>query len=144
MSLTICNKKHNSYGGFLEMGNVSVIGENIKKLRKHKGWTSADVANRAGVGTATISQIESGRRATLQADTLEKVATALGVTTDDLLGESDTIKFETNDVMDVLNIINYASGITLDDIELTDDEKKLINLNIKTVLNAIRFGRINN
>lgn len=125
------------------MGKVSVIGENIKKIRTHKGWTSADLAHRAGVGTATISQIESGRRATLQSDTLDKVATALGVTTDDLLGDTDTVKFETNDIMDVLNIINYASGITLDDVELTDDEKKLININIKTVLNAIRFSRIN-
>lgn len=124
------------------MNNISIIGENIKKIRKHKGMSAMDVANKSGVSNATISQIENGRRQTLQADTLEKVAGALGVTTDDLLGDSDTVKFETNDIVDVLNIINYAEGITLDDVKLTDDEIQLINLTIKTTINAIRFSRL--
>lgn len=123
------------------MNNISAIGENIKKIRTHKGLSAVQLAERAGVSNATISQIENGRRATLQSDTLEKVATALGVTTDDLLGDTETVKFETNDIIDVLNIINYAEGITLDDIPLTEDETQLLNINIKTVLNAIRFNR---
>lgn len=124
------------------MNNISIIGENIKKIRQHKNMSAVDVAQKAGVSNATISQIENGRRQTLQADTLEKVAGALGVATDDLLGDSDTVKFETNDIIDVLNIINYAEGITLDDMQLTKDEIQLININIKTTLNAIRFSRL--
>ncbi|AQR98142.1 helix-turn-helix domain-containing protein [Clostridium saccharoperbutylacetonicum] len=124
------------------MNNVSIIGENIKKIRQHKNMSAVDLAQKADVSNATISQIENGRRQTLQADTLEKVAGALGVTTDHLLGDSDTVKFETNDIIDVLNIINYAEGITLDDIKLTDDEIQLLNISIKTTLNAIRFSRL--
>ncbi|MFW2490998.1 helix-turn-helix domain-containing protein [Clostridium chromiireducens] len=124
------------------MNNISIIGENIKKIRTHKGMSAVDLSNRSGVSNATISQIENGRRQTLQADTLNNIASALGVTTDDLLGDSDTVKFETNDIIDVLNIINYAEGITLDDIKLTDDEIQLLNINIKTTLNAIRYNRL--
>lgn len=124
------------------MNKISVIGENIKKIRTHKGMSAVDLCERSGVSNATISQIENGRRQTLQADTLEKIAGALGVAMDDLLGDTDTIKFETNDIIDVLNIINYAEGITLDDIKLTDDEIQLLNINIKTTLNAIRFSRL--
>lgn len=121
---------------------VSIIGENIKKIRTHMGLSAHQLADKARVSNATISQIESGKRATLQSDTLDKIATALGVTANILLGDTDTVKFETNDVIDVLNIINYAEGITLDDIELNNDEKQLLNINIKTALNAIRFSRL--
>ena len=124
------------------MNKISIIGENIKRIREHKRMTAMDVAQSAGVSNSTISQIEKGRRQTLQSDTLNKIATALGVTTNDLLGDTDTIKFETNDIIDVLNIINYADGITLDEIKLTDDEIQLLNITIQTTLNAIRFNRV--
>lgn len=121
---------------------VSVIGENIKRIRELKNISAYELARRANVGTATISQIESGKRATLKGDTLEKVATALGVSAGELLGTDETLKFETNDIMDILNIINYADGFTLDDIELSKTEKQLINLSFTTVINAIRYNRL--
>ena len=121
---------------------ISVIGENIKRIRTAKNISAYELAKRANVGTATISQIESGKRATLKGDTLEKVAHALGVPPGELMGTDDTLKFETNDIMDILNIINYADGFTLDDIELSKTEKQLINLSFTTVINAIRYNRL--
>ena len=121
---------------------ISVIGENIKRIRTAKNISAYELAKRANVGTATISQIESGKRATLKGDTLEKVAYALGVPPGELMGNDETLKFETNDIMDILNIINYADGFTLDDIELSKTEKQLINLSFTTVINAIRYNRL--
>jgi len=121
---------------------ISVIGENIKKIRTEKQISAYELARRAGVGGSTISQIESGKRATLLGGTLEKVAHALGVTPGELLGNDETLSFETNDIMDILNIINYADGITLDELELSKTDKQLINIALTTTLNSIRYSRL--
>lgn len=38
------------------------IGNIVQRARKSRGWTQADLADRAGLRQATISQIESGDR----------------------------------------------------------------------------------
>lgn len=121
---------------------ISVIGANIKRIRTDRQMSAYELAKKAGVGGATISQIESGKRATLMGDTLEKVANALGVTSGELLGNDETLNFETNDIMDIINIINYADGLTLNDKVLTKEEKQVINVALNLALSKIKYDRL--
>lgn len=121
---------------------ISVIGENIKRIREMKNISAYQLSKLAGVGSSTISQIESGKRQTLKGDTLNKIATALGVPSGDLLGDSDTLNFETNEITDILNILDFTKGLTLDDIEFTDQERQLFNISIKMALSTIRYNRL--
>ena len=59
----------------------------VKELRRRKGWSQRDLANRAGVGQDTISNMEL-RRHEPRPSTLRKIAGALGVEVTDLFGES--------------------------------------------------------
>lgn len=61
-------------------------GENqIKVWREYRGLTSQALAEKAGIGQGFLSQIETGKRAGT-VDTLRKIAAALNVTIDDLVG----------------------------------------------------------
>lgn len=59
--------------------------ENIKKLRRAKGWTQPELAARSGVAVNTISAWENGRNEPT-GTSLQAVADALGCTTDYLCG----------------------------------------------------------
>jgi transcriptional regulator with XRE-family HTH domain len=62
-----------------------VLGRNVRRLRKKRGWSQEHLAAEAGeLRQALISQIETGR-ANPTFDTLEYVAAALGVRVYDLL-----------------------------------------------------------
>jgi transcriptional regulator with XRE-family HTH domain len=54
------------------------IGENLAALRRARGLSAGELARRAGVGKATLSEIEAGKRnATIE--TLHSLTAALGV-----------------------------------------------------------------
>lgn len=57
----------------------------VRAWREHRGLTAQALASAAGVSKAYISQIEGGKRAGTAA-TLKKLATALGVSVDVLVG----------------------------------------------------------
>lgn len=54
------------------------MGDQIRRLRKLKGWSQGDLAGRSGVDRTTISQVEAGNRDASPA-TIRKLAAALGV-----------------------------------------------------------------
>lgn len=57
----------------------------IRVWRDHRGLTSAALAEKAGIAQAFLSQIETGKRdGTI--DTLRRIAAALGVSLDELVG----------------------------------------------------------
>lgn len=62
------------------------LGKNIAKSRKGIGWTQANVAEKLGVDTETISRFERGVSMPSLV-TLEKLANALNTTVSDLLEE---------------------------------------------------------
>ena len=60
------------------------LGNNLKKIRTEKGLSQVDIARELGVSRGFVSNIESGKRnPTLS--TLTRLATALGVSTNELL-----------------------------------------------------------
>jgi DNA-binding XRE family transcriptional regulator len=68
----------------LEMTKRLLSGENpLRVWREYRGLTVKDVAKKAGIAAAYLSQIETGKReGTLE--TLRRLAKALSVTLDEL------------------------------------------------------------
>ena len=62
------------------------IGQRVQHRRQHLGWTQEDLARESGVPQATISRIEKGQRKNPGADVIRRLARALGVTADWLIG----------------------------------------------------------
>lgn len=60
-------------------------GLRVRRLREARGWAQAELARRANLGQAHISLLESGARRNPTADTLQRLAKALGVPIETLL-----------------------------------------------------------
>jgi transcriptional regulator with XRE-family HTH domain len=65
------------------------LGEKIKWLRDARRWTQQELAQRAGVRQALISELERGRKTDAMGRNLRKLAWALGVSIDYLTGLYD-------------------------------------------------------
>lgn len=57
----------------------NIIGQNIKKYRKKKGWTQKDLAEKLLLSDSFIGKLESVTHQTISIDTLEQIARVLGV-----------------------------------------------------------------
>lgn len=64
----------------------------LAELREKKGWTQQELANRAGVRQATISELESGKKKRLGLDVLDALCKALDVSPGQLLKRSPAPK----------------------------------------------------
>jgi len=64
---------------------TSLIGKNIKKLRKQKGLSQDRLSKLADISYNTVIKLESGGITNPSIDTLRKLAKALNVSVDDLL-----------------------------------------------------------
>jgi transcriptional regulator with XRE-family HTH domain len=72
----LCSMRHDS---------LSVrFGQRIRQLREARGWSQDELSNAAGLHRTHISLIENAKRE-VQLDTVEKLASALGVDPADLL-----------------------------------------------------------
>lgn len=60
--------------------------ENIKKLRNKKGWSQERLAREADISYQTLIKIEQNRVINPKIQTLIKLAKALGVSLDKLVG----------------------------------------------------------
>lgn len=120
---------------------ISILGQNIKRVRESKKISAYKLAQISGVGNSTISQIESGKRQTLNVSTIEKLATALNVEPNKLISPEDDTEYELTDFKEIISTILLSADITLDEIELTDIEKKDISLAIEIAIQLIRNRR---
>ncbi len=66
---------------------ISTVGKNIKKFRVNKGLSQDKLSKNAGVAYNTVIKIESGVIQNPTVDTASKIAKALGVSVDVLLGK---------------------------------------------------------
>jgi transcriptional regulator with XRE-family HTH domain len=64
---------------------AEALASNLKALRDVRKLTQAELGIRAGMGAASISHFETGQR-TPSLDSLVKLADALGISVDTLLG----------------------------------------------------------
>jgi transcriptional regulator with XRE-family HTH domain len=65
---------------------VSRLGGQIREIRRRRGWSQEDLAERAGLGRLVISRIERGQAA-LDLEALERIALALDVSLAVALGK---------------------------------------------------------
>lgn len=66
-----------------------IIGQNIRKYRKQKGWSQKDLSDAVDIDRANISGIENGERGVMNCVMLKRFARALGVSMDTLMDEED-------------------------------------------------------
>ncbi len=66
---------------------ISTVGKNIKKFRTNKGLSQDKLSKNASVAYNTVIKIESGVIQNPTVDTASKIAKALGVSVDVLLGK---------------------------------------------------------
>lgn len=118
----------------------SILGKNIKEIRESKKLSVNKLSQIAKVGQSTISQIETGQRQSLRSETLEKIAKALGVTTNDLLS-IDEGSYEISDLSEAINFILQDDEITIDDILMNETEKEQFKFAVEMAINTIRNNR---
>jgi transcriptional regulator with XRE-family HTH domain len=64
------------------------LGQRIKKRRKELGYSQTQLADLMDMDRSAISNYENGSKGEMGFKTLQRFATALGVTTSELLGET--------------------------------------------------------
>jgi transcriptional regulator with XRE-family HTH domain len=62
------------------------IGRVLKRIREREGLSQLELAKRAKVAQAYISEMEAGQKKNPGIETLQKLAKALGVPVTELLG----------------------------------------------------------
>lgn len=63
-----------------------MLGARIKQARAQYDWSQLELAERASVPQPVISRLESGQRDTVTTDVAKRLARALGVSVDYLIG----------------------------------------------------------
>lgn len=67
-----------------------IVGRNVRAVREERLLSQRELAERSGVAKITIATLELGRSAHPRRRTVEKLAGALGVPVEDLIGEDLT------------------------------------------------------
>ncbi|WP_045905935.1 helix-turn-helix domain-containing protein [Clostridium botulinum] len=111
---------------------ISILGQNIKKIRTEKGLSAYKLSKLAKVGTTTISEIENGKRQSLNSTTIEKIANALNISTDKLMDVEENKEYVVTDIEQTIKLVLSSDELVLDDIKLNETEK----LQIESALNA--------
>jgi transcriptional regulator with XRE-family HTH domain len=70
------------------------LGTRLATLRLKRGWSQRELARRSGVRQSLLSELERGRKTDTTGRTLVKLAQALGVSVDTLLGTFDAALHE--------------------------------------------------
>lgn len=106
------------------MLNLKEIGNRIKKYRKQKGFTQAQLAEIIDISTIHMSHLETGSVAT-SLECMIKVCNALEVSPDDLLiGE-----FELNNNATIKQLTEITKNLSSDENKLLIDFALLLEKN---------------
>lgn len=81
--------------------DLNVIGNNLYKVRKAKGLTQADVAEKAELSDRTYADIERGET-TMRIDTLLKICVALNITPNDILVVDNIVEITEQDIANTI------------------------------------------
>lgn len=98
-----------------------VVGNNVSMFRKKRGYTLDELAQKAGISTSFLSNIEKGsRKATLL--TINKLADALEKPLSSLIAYRIGEEYLPEDSMLTLNIMQVVSDKTI------EEKKKILNI----------------
>ncbi len=121
---------------------ISLLGKNIKEQRTKKGWSLKKLTETANVGYATIYDLENGKKQNINSTTLGKIASALEVTTNDLLG-LEVVEYTVSDFEGTIDAIFDSYELQIDNIELTSKEKDILKSICKNGIDIIKLMRLN-
>lgn len=108
------------------MTTTAPLAENLARFRKARDMSQEQLAEAASVGVDTVARIEQGTRKTSRPATLRKLAAALGVSVDALLGNRTAPHARDVDLTSLRRSINADSHIPgLDDFA---DTRELLPL----------------
>jgi len=65
---------------------ISILGKRVLLRRRDLSWTQKELAERTGISANTIARLERGGVQDLRGNAIVRLANALGVSTDYLLG----------------------------------------------------------
>ena len=94
-----------------------VFKDRLKEKRVEAGLTQAELAKRAGVTARTIQNYELGNRKPANMEVIQKIADALGTTTEYLLGSSGTYVVEAHEkggskaARDIDELVSEVTGM---------------------------------
>ena len=77
------------------------IGNNLYKIRKSKGLTQAEVAEKADFSDRTYADIERGST-NMRIETLLKICEALNITPNDILVSDNITEITEHDIVDAI------------------------------------------
>lgn len=92
------------------------FGRRLKQVRELRGQTQAELAERAGLTPVQISHFETGVKPSASAITLVKLADALSVTIDYLLGRTNEVQAVGGPAALVLRNLGDASSHTIETV----------------------------
>ena len=68
------------------------IADRLRRVREDRGWSQVELSKRSGIHAMLISRIETKAKKDVNASTLRKLAKALRVSGDYLLGLKDEME----------------------------------------------------
>lgn len=113
---------------------MSILGDNIKKLRDRAGMSITNLSEASGVGRSTISEIESGKAQNPKNNTINAIAKALGVNISTLTEMEIEHEYVITDVEEAMNVILSQENLMLHGEALTDEAKIQLANSIKMAL----------
>lgn len=103
---------------------MTKLSERLQQLRESEGWSKTAVAQKLGLNTlATYANYEYGTRQP-DNDTLIALAKLYDVSTDYLLGKSDSKSDNRKSATDVADMTNV---LTFEGREIPEEDRELIN-----------------
>lgn len=113
---------------------MTILGDNIKKLRDRAGMSITTLSNASGVGRSTISEIESGKAQNPKGNTITALAKALGVNTGTLTEMEIEHEYVITDIEEAMELILNQENLMLHGEILNDEAKIQLSNSIKMAL----------
>ncbi len=98
---------------------ISKIATTIANLRKDKGWSQTDLADKSGVSREMISKYERDI-AIPSVDAAKKIADTLEVSLDYLVGEGINASFDKSTLKRIQEIQNMAPAVKVHLVSVID------------------------
>ncbi|WP_195962747.1 helix-turn-helix domain-containing protein [Clostridium tyrobutyricum] len=116
---------------------MTILGENIKKLRERAGYSIRKLSELSDVSKSVISEIEGGKSKNPRYETINKIAAALNVKPEVLTEMEYEYEYAITDVKEAFEIILSQDNLTINGSKLTGEAKSQLINSIKMTLKFV-------
>jgi transcriptional regulator with XRE-family HTH domain len=109
--------------------------ENLKEIKKEKKMSTKQIADKAGLPEKTVSRVLSGHTASPYIDTIDRLATALGVSISDILAGTKTVVGDSN-LVELQKIVDDQTA-QIEELKATNDLINAENTVLNNKINAL-------